>query len=61
MHVCLTTEDIQLALRVMYITGLDIKRWPADYDNATIINWLKSCRGCIIIVMCPNKKDIQVL
>jgi hypothetical protein len=45
----------------MYITGLDIKRWPSDFDNNTLITWLKYVRGTIIIVLNPNKKDYQFL
>lgn len=61
LNLCLIVEDLQLALRIMYITGLDIKRWPSDYDNNSLINWLKCCRGCIVIVVSPTKKDFQFL
>lgn len=61
LHLCLIVEDLQLALRLMYISGLDVKRWPSDYDSASLINWLKCCRGSIVIVVGPSKKDIQFL
>jgi hypothetical protein len=61
LNLCLIVEDLQLALRIMYIAGLDIKRWPSDYDNNTLITWLKNVRGSIIIVVNPNKKDYQFL
>lgn len=61
LHLCLITEDLQLALRLMYISGLDVKRWPSDYDSSTLLAWLKCCRGSIMIVVNPTKKDLQFL
>jgi hypothetical protein len=45
LNLCLVVEDLQLALRVMYLSGLDIKQWPSDYDTQTLTNWLTCCRG----------------
>lgn len=61
LHFCLITEDLQLALRLVYISGLDVKRWPSEYDNATLLAWLKCCRGNVVIVVNPSKKDLQFL
>lgn len=61
LHLCLIVEDLQLALRLLYITGLEIKRFPSEYDNNTLYTWLKSSRGGIVIVVNPTKKDIQFL
>lgn len=45
----------------MYIPGVDVKRWPSDYDTATLWGWLRGCRGCVVVVVGPGKRDVQML
>lgn len=66
MHLCIVTEDIQMILNLLEIDGLlsmnnNLRRFPAEYDQNTLNNWVRSSRGSIVVVVAPNKKDMQFL
>lgn len=60
-HILVITDEVNLLEKAMRIYGILIKKWPSQYDPASLINFLNSCHNCILMITNPSRKDFEYI
>ena len=61
LNMMIITEEVTFIEKTIRLEGVKIHKWPSQFDQSTLLNFLAQCHNGIILILNPTKKDFEAI